>query len=119
MLVTIALVVLAELAGRVALALEDRGHRHVRLLPAFLRAGHADLGHARTHGHAAADEGGAARRAGLLGVVIGEGDAFFGNAINVRRLVAHHAAVVVADVPRADVIAPDDEDVGFLALRLG
>ena len=33
-------------------------------------------------------------------------------------LVAHHAAVVVADVPSADVIAPDDEDVGFLVRRL-
>ncbi len=27
------------------------------------------------------------------------------------RLVAHHAAAVVADVPRANIIAPDDEDV--------
>ena len=112
--VAIALVVLAELAGGVALALQDRGHRDVGLLPAFLRAGHADFGHARAHGHAAADEGRATGGAALLRVVVGEGDAFLGDAIDVRRLVAHHATAVVADVPGADVVAPDDEDVGFL-----
>ena len=84
---------------------------HVGLLPAFLRAGHADLGHAGADRHAAADERRAARRAALLRVVVGEADAFLGDAVDVRRLVAHHAAVVVADVPGADVIAPDDEDV--------
>jgi hypothetical protein len=31
--------------------------------------------------------------------------------VDVGRHVAHHAAVVVADVPDADVVAPDDEDV--------
>ena len=116
MLVAIALVVLAELAGGVALAFQDGGHRHVGLLPAFLRARHADLGHAGANGHAAADERGAAGGAALLRVVVGEGDAFLGDAIDVRRLVAHHAAVVVADVPGADVVAPDDEDVGLLSI---
>jgi hypothetical protein len=29
----------------------------------------------------------------------------------------HHAAMVGAEVPDADVIAKDDEDVGFLLLR--
>jgi len=28
--------------------------------------------------------------------------------------VAHHALVVGADVPVADVVSPDDEDVGFI-----
>ena len=73
MLVPVALVVLAELSGGVALALEDRGHRHVGLLPAFLGAGQADLGHAGADGDGAADEGGAPCRAALLGVVVGEG----------------------------------------------
>jgi hypothetical protein len=45
-------------------------------------------------------------------------DAFAGDAVDVRRLVAHHAAVVVADVPGADVVTPDDEDVGFFDARL-
>ena len=40
------------------------------------------------------------------------------DAVDVRRLVAHHAHVVGADVELADVVAPDDQDVGRL-LRLG
>ena len=117
-LVAVALVVLAELAGGVALALQHRGHGDVGLLPAFLGAGQADLGHAGAHRHVAADEGRAAGGAALLAVVVGEGHAFAGDAVDVRRLVAHHAAVVVADVPGADVVAPDDEDVGFSFRRL-
>ena len=34
-----------------------------------------------------------------------------GDAVDVGRLVAHHAVVVGADVELADVVAPDDEDV--------
>jgi hypothetical protein len=113
-LVAVALVVLAELSGHVALALHHCGHGDIRLLPAFLRAGHADLGHAGADRGGAADEGGASGGAALLGIVIGETDAFLGDAVDVGCFVAHHAAVVVADVPGADVIAPDDEDVGFL-----
>jgi hypothetical protein len=48
MFIAVALMVLAELAGRIALTLQHGGHRHVRLLPPLLRAGHADLGHAGT-----------------------------------------------------------------------
>ena len=54
--------------------------------------------------------------AGLLAVVVGEQRAFLRDTVNVGRLVAHHALVVGADVPVADVIAPDDEDIGFLCL---
>ena len=74
MLVAVALVVLAELAGGVALALEDRGHGDVGLLPAFLGAGQTDLGHAGADGHGAADERRATRRAALG--VAGEKHAF-------------------------------------------
>jgi hypothetical protein len=49
------------------------------------------------------DESCAARRAGLLAVIIGEADAFLGDAINIRCLVAHHATAVVADVPNVDI----------------
>ena len=41
-----------------------------------------------------------------------------GDAVDVGRPVAHHAAVVGADVEPADVVAPDDEDVGLAGLRL-
>src|SRR5262249_43200490 len=38
-----------------------------------------------------------------------------GDAVDVRRLVAHQAAAVGADVGYADVVAEDDEDVRLLA----
>jgi hypothetical protein len=38
-----------------------------------------------------------------------------GDAVDVGRLVAHHAIVIGADIPVAYVIALDDEDIGFLA----
>ena len=44
----------------------------------------------------------------LLAVPIDEQRALFRESVNVRRLVAHHALVVVADV-----IAPNDQDVGL------
>ena len=118
MLITVALMVFSELASHVALTLEHGGHGAVGLLPAFLRAGQADFGHAGANRGRATDEGCAACGAGLLGVVVGEADAFFGDAVDVRCFVAHHAAVVVADVPGSDIVTPDDEDVGFLLLRL-
>ena len=37
-----------------------------------------------------------------------------GDTIDVRRFVAHHAAVVGADVEPADVVAPDHQDIGLL-----
>ena len=44
------------------------------------------------------DERGAARRAALLRVGVGEQRAFLGDAVDVRRLVAHDAQAVGADV---------------------
>ncbi len=52
----------------------------------------------------------------LLAIPVGEQRAFLGDAVNVGRLVAHHAAVIATRVVPADVVAPEDEDVGFLAL---
>ena len=65
----------------------------------------------------AGDERGAPGGAGLLAVVVGEDRAFVGDAVDVGRAIAHHAAVVGADVPVADVVAHDDEDVRLLLLR--
>src|SRR5262245_38255588 len=118
MLVAIALVVLAKLTGGVALALQHRRHGAIGLLPALLGAWQADLGHAATHGHAAADESGATGSARLLAVVVGKGDAFLPEPVDIRRLVAHHASAVKADVPESNVVAPNDEDVGLLTLCL-
>ena len=52
-------------------------------------------------------------RARLLAVVIGKGYALPGNAVDVRRLVAHQASGVSADVALTDVVAPYDKDIGL------
>ena len=70
-----------------------------------------DLGHAGPERVLPRDEGGAARRAALLAVVVGESDALPCESVDVGRLVAHHPLVVRADVPVADVVAPEYEDV--------
>ena len=77
-LVLVAEVVLAELAGGVAERLEQLGDGRVFRLQADVGAGHADLGQAGADRVLAGDERGAAGGAALLGVVVGEGDAFVG-----------------------------------------
>ena len=93
--------VLAELAGRVALRLEQFGKRRVLLGKPFLGARQADLEQAGAEARLAGDERGASGGAGLLRVVVGEDRTFLGDAVDVRRAIAHHAAVVGADVPVA------------------
>ena len=110
-LVLVAEVVLAELAGGVAHALERGRDRHGLRRNADRRAGLADRGHAGADRQLAGDEVGAARRAARLGVVVGEQHALGGELVEVRRPPGHHAAVVGADVPHADVVAHDDDDV--------
>ena len=65
------------------------------------------------------DECRATGGAGLLPVIVGEDGTFVGDAVDVGRAVTHHAAIVGADVPVADVIAHDDEDIGLLLLLRG
>ena len=121
MLVEITLVVFAELPSCVALLFEHGSNAGVGFLPALCCPRHADLRHPGADGHIATKKCGTTCRTRLLSVVVGEGNAFFCDAIDVRRLVAQHAAVVVADVPGADIVAPDNEDVwlvrGFCPLR--
>ena len=101
------------------MGLERRGDGR-RLPPAVPvgDAGLADRGHAGADRQLAGDEVGASRRAACLGVVVGEHHALGGDLVEVRRAARHHAAVVGADVPDADVVAHDDDDVGPLRLRL-
>ena len=111
---TIAEVVLAELAGGIALRLEQFGDGRIFLLQADRRAGHPDLGQARADGVLAADEARTTGGTALLRIVVGECHAFLCNAIDIRRLIAHHAATEMADIPHADVVTPQNQDVRFL-----
>jgi hypothetical protein len=74
-------------------------------------------GHAGSDRQFAGNEGCAACRATRLGVVVGEQHALGGKFVQVWCPSGHHAAVVGADVPDADVIAHDDDDVRPLSRR--
>src|SRR5262245_25507598 len=100
--------VLAELAGGVTQRLEHFSNGRVFFLQADGRAGHADFGQTCTDRILTSDKARASCGAALLGVVVGEGHTFLRHAVDVGGLVAHHAATEVADVPYADVVAPED-----------
>ena len=109
--------VLAELAGRIALRFQHGGDRDGFRRDADRRAGLADRGHAGADGQFTHDEVRATRRAARLGVIVGEQHAFLGQLVEVRRLAGHHVMAIGADVRYPDVIAHDDQNVGFLILR--
>jgi hypothetical protein len=90
-LVPIAEMVLAELAGGVAERLQQLGDGRVFLLKSNRGAGHADLGQPVRIGFWPVMNARAASRAALLTVLVGERHAFLGHAVDVGRLVAHHA----------------------------
>ena len=114
--VAIAEMVLAELTGGVAERLQHFRDGRVFRVQSDRCAGHADLGQAGADRVLTGDEARAAGRAALLAVPVGEGRPFLRDAVDVGGLVAHHALAVMADVPIADVVAPDDEDVRFVRL---
>ena len=94
--VEIAEMVLAELAGRVALVLEAGGDGHDVLLHPDRGAGDADFGEAGAIDALPGDEGRASRGAGLFAVGIGEHHAFLGDAVDVGRLVTHEPVRIAA-----------------------
>ena len=114
--VAVAEMVLADLRRRVAKRLEEFGDRRVRILQALLGGGHADLQQAGAERRLAGDERGPPRRAGLLGVVVGEQRTFSGDPVDVGRGPAHHAAVVGAEVPGAHIVGHDHDDVRLLLI---
>ncbi|MNE43646.1 hypothetical protein D3C80_1378330 [compost metagenome] len=85
----------------------------------MFRAGHADGQQAGTERMLTKGESRATGGAGLLAVGVGEQSPFPGDAVDVRRLVAHHALVVGADVEDADVVAEDHQDVRFVRRQSG
>ena len=113
-LIAIAEVVLAELAGRVAERLEHFGDGWVLRLQSDRGPGHSNLGRAGVERVLTANEGRPSSCTALLAVVVSESDAFFGDAVDVWGGVAHHASAEVTNVPSADVVAPENQDVRLL-----
>ena len=118
-LVAVAEVVLAELPGGVAERLEQLGDGRIFRLQAERGARWPDLGQAGANRRLSGDEGGAAGRTGVLPVPGLEARAFGRDAVDVGRAVAHHAIVVATAVPPADVVAPNDQEVGLCSLHRG
>jgi hypothetical protein len=67
----------------------------------------------------AGEKGVATGGAALLSVIGHEDSAFAGDPVNVRCFPDHQAAVIATRLHPADIIAHDEQDVGFLVLRLG
>ena len=118
MLVLVAQVVLAELAGGVAQRLQQLGDGGILGLQSHFSSRHSHLAQPGAEHALAGDERRTARRAALLGIGVGEQHALFGYTVDVGRPVAHHALTVGADVGDADVISPDDQYVGFFVCHL-
>ena len=107
-LVLVAEVVLAELAGGVPERLEQLGDGRIFCGPADVRAGYTDLAHTGAVDALPADECRAARRTALLAIGVGETHALVGDAVDVRRAIAHQAVAVTTEIADPDVVAPDD-----------
>src|SRR5262245_5867688 len=110
-------VVLAELAGVVAEIEQELGDRR-RAGPQIGGASRQlRRDHAGAHRIHAGEEGIAPGGAALHGDVVHEDRTLVPDAVDVRRLADHQAAVVDARLHPADVVAHDEEDVGLLLLR--
>src|SRR5271170_3083557 len=107
MFVTIAKVVLAELAGSVTEILEKLRDSRILGLEAESSAGRSDLGQTSADWRLPGDEGGATGSAALLSVEVGKHRPFLGDAIEVGRAVAHDAVVVAAEIEPADIVGHD------------
>src|SRR4029077_9386141 len=103
--IAVAEMVLANLRSSIALRFEQFGDGRVLVLDTLFSARQADFEQARAERRLTEDERGATRRAGLLGVVVGEQYAFLRDPVNIGRAPAHHPAMVGADIPDANVIA--------------
>src|SRR4029079_16460895 len=117
--ILVAKVILAKLTGGVTHSFQRGGDRHRLRGYAYGSAGLADRGHAGAYWQLTGDEVRPACRAARLGVVVGKQHAFCGELVEVRRPPRHQAAVVGADIPHADVVTHDDDDVRPLAGHCG
>jgi hypothetical protein len=112
--VPVAKMVLAELAANITQGLQKISNGRVFRLKAEFCSGHSDLGQTGADRRLSRDERGATGRAALLAVPVSEHRALLGDAVNVRRAVAHDAVIVGADVEPSDVVAPENENVWFV-----
>src|SRR4051794_37698224 len=112
--VSIAQVILAELTGGISQRLQQLGNGRILLLKPDVGSWHSDFRQSGADRVLAANEAGAACGAALLRIIVGKGDAFFGDAVDVGRAIAHRSAAEMTDIPDTNVISPQDENVRLL-----
>ena len=112
-LVAVAEVVFAKLAGAIAQWLEQFRNCGIFIAVAQLRPRQPHLGKAGSVDTLARNKGGAAGGATLLGVIMDELRPLLGDPVDVGGFVAHQAIAVAAEVALADVIAPENQHVGL------
>ena len=113
-LVPVAQMVFPELGGGIPERFQHLGDGGILGLHSRGGARQPDLAQASAEDTLAHDERRPSGGATLLGIVVSEEHALIGHPVNVRCLVSHHAFRVGAEVRLADVIAPEDDDVGLL-----
>src|SRR6516225_11086699 len=109
-------VVLAEFAGVVTELTQEHGERRRAGQQVGRAAGQLRRDHASAQRMHAGKEGIAPGGTTLLGVVVHEDRTLLADAVDVGGFSHHQAAVVDARLHPADVVAHDEEDVGFLLL---
>ncbi len=118
-LVQISEVVLAELAGGVPHRLQHLGDGGILRPQAEIGSGKTDLQQPSAETALTGDERGPPGSTAILAVGVGENHPLVRDAVDIGRLVAHDAHVVGADVVLADVIAPDNQDIGLVLSHCG
>ena len=114
--VEVAEVVLAELPGGVAVIFERSGNGRGRRRHTDIRTGLSDGGQAGTLRQFAGDEVGPPCGTTRLGVIIGKDGTLGGQLVDVGSGTVHQSATVSADVPHANVIAHNHNNVRFFVL---
>src|ERR1700722_4181915 len=106
--------VLAELACCITQRLQRLGDGNIARLEAYRSARNANFRQPGALRRLPGDEGGATRRATVLGVIVSEHHAFAGNSVDVWRFVAEDAECIGADVCLPDIVTEDNEDIGLV-----
>ncbi len=115
----VAQVVLAELPGGVTQIEQHLGQRRRALAQPCRAAGKLRHGQTNANRVHAGEERRPAGGAALHGGIVHEDSAFLGDPVDVRRFADHPAAVVDLRLHQADVVAHDEQDIGFLAAAGG
>ena len=112
--VAVAQMVFSKLSGRISQRFHDVGYRRIFRSETDVGSRQTNFGQAGSYWRLSGYKCGAAGGTALLTIPVGEECAFFGDAVDIRRAVSHHAQVIGADVEPANVVSHDEKDVGLL-----